>query len=78
MKKYTIGFQHMLRRFASSKREALRLVRIEARICQRREPRLCRVEANDSLYLYLSAEDARRDPDGSRAFAVISPTGDDQ
>ncbi len=69
--KYQIGFQHTSRRFASSKREALRFVRIEARAC-RSTPRLRHVEANDGLYLYLSADDARRDTDGSRAFAVIS------
>lgn len=72
--KYQIGFNHTSPKRASSKREALRLVKIEARICQRfgAAPRLRHVDGNDGLYLYLSAEDARRDADGSRAFAVVS------
>lgn len=72
--KYQIGFNHTSPKHASSKREALRLVRIEARICKRfgSAPRLRHVDGCDGLYLYASAEDARRDADGSRAFAVIS------
>lgn len=73
--KYTIGFTHTSTKEASSKREALRIVRIEARSQIRfgRVPRLRHVEGCDGEYIYLGTEAMHQDCDGSRAFAVISP-----
>ena len=74
MSKYTIGFQHTSNKTADSREEALRIVRIEARQQVRfgAMPRLRHVEGCDGTYIYLSAADAKRDADGSRAFAVVS------
>lgn len=73
-KKYTIGFQHTSAKSASSKAEALRIVRVEARVEKRfgRAPRLRHVDGDDGEYIYTDTESMHRDSDGSRAFAVIS------
>ncbi len=74
--KYTIGFNHTSRKTATSKAAALRIVRTEARVEKRfgAAPRLRHVDGCDGTYIYLSAADAKRDCDGTRAFAVISHT----
>lgn len=74
MSKYTIGFNHTSTKPASSLVEAKRIVRVEARVQKRfgASPRLRYVEGCDGTYIYTSVGDARRDADGSRAFAVIS------
>ena len=73
-RKYTIGFNHRSQQFASSHREAMQIVKIEAR-CEvqfGRVPRLRHVDGCDGEYIYLGTEAMTRDCDGSRAFAVIS------
>jgi len=77
--KYTIGFNHTARKVAGSKRDAMRLVKNEARCVTRfgRVPRIRHVEGCDGEYLYLGTEAMESDPDGSRAFAVISETSEE-
>ena len=72
--KYTIGFNHRPHLSASSKREAMQIVKIEARchVPFGRVPRLRHVDGCDGEYIYLGTEAMKRDCDGSRAFAVIS------
>lgn len=72
--KHTISFQHTSQMRAESMERARHLVRIEARIQKRfgRAPRIRYLDGNDGVYVYTSTEDMHRDPDGSRAFAVIS------
>lgn len=74
--KHIISFQHTSQMRAESMERARHLVRIEARIQKRfgRVHRLRYLDGNDGIYCYTSTEDMRRDPDGSRAFAVISRT----
>lgn len=74
MIKYTVGFNHTSPKSASSLSDAKRIVRVEARVQKRfgASPRLRYVEGGDGTYIYTSAEAAKADADGSRAFAVIS------
>lgn len=74
MSTYTIGFNHTSRTSAPSMAEAKRIIRREARVQKRfgAAPRLRYVSTDNGVYTYLSTEAMRADPDGSRAFAVIS------
>ena len=73
--KYKIGYNHRSTGTAHSRRDALRQIRVEARIEKQfgAAPRLRHVEGCDGEYIYSSTERMNNDADGSRAFAIISP-----
>lgn len=73
--KYRIAYQHTSAEAVTSRRAALAAVKREALHAVRPPHKgpLWHVEADGGTCLYLSAADAQRDPDGSSAFAVVSP-----
>lgn len=77
---YIIRYNHTSSQTASSKAQAIRDVRKEAEFMNRMWggcPRLYREQCEGGLYCYTSAKDKTADPDGSRAFAVISTADQD-
>ena len=72
MRTYQIRYTHTSSQSATSKTNALRKDRNEDHAS-----RLVHVQCDDGLYLYRSADDRDRDPDGSRAFAVICAPNQD-
>jgi hypothetical protein len=65
-KEYRISYNHRSTETATSKDQALQMVRAEARVS-----RLALAETSDGIYCYASQEDKDRDDTGARAFAVI-------
>jgi len=71
--RYEVRYNHRSTETASSKEQALLMVRTEARVAK-----LALADATDGLYCYRSAADKAADDTGARAFAVICGPGQQQ